>query len=495
MRFALLCASLGVWLLAMSACSSKDVAGCVEDDQCPGGNVCLDRKCEKLCGDDRDCTAGRYCDGTLCVVGARSSAPHIANIQGSGSNACVYATGGDCIGTHIVVSGSNLGGSEFLLGDGAGTSFEMVVPAGGRVQNDLVDLVPKDGADLSAGEFVLVVSNSAGEDQASVILLQGEPGDNADLTGDLIVERINNSTAVIDSDNVTGGGGAMTGNQIVTAINDSGTSDIISSERVAGGSGGGGATLYYFNNSTSATETGHSGDRMVVRVNASTTDVASLAVDQTRLEELCGDPDGCQISLGTIGWRFSGEPTWEVAAPYVNTPCRFFLNENAGAGSGDAWSLSSSCTQRYLVCNDWQMPCTSGESLYIAHYSGQFGSDGYTGSGDPPDDTLNVIHNRACYFSESPPDLGLGCACDVDNTCTGGCACDPNCACACNVDGSCSAGCVCDSECIYTRLTNDSSKGFTVFASHPDWAGPYWVGDNYWPAGDPDRACLLIVED
>ncbi len=498
MRSVLLFACTGLWV-ASAGCSSKS-PGCVEDNECPSGNVCLERKCEKLCQDDNDCTAGRYCNGAICVVGTRSGTPVIASISGSGSSACVPSTGGNCVGTHFVVTVSNLGGSEFLLASAdGGTDYVMTVPAGGRVQDDRVDLAPQGGGDIVAGDYVLVVSNSAGEDQAGVSLLKGEPGDDADLTGDVIVARINASTAVIDADNVTGGGGAMTGDQIVNAINDSGTSGIISSERVAGGSGGG-STLYEYDNSPTATETGHSGDRMVVRVDASTTGVVSQPVDPTRLEELCGDPDGCQISLGTIGWYYVVDgSSWKVPAPYVNAPCRFFLRQNAGAGSGDAWSISSSCTQQYVVCEGSVSPCAS-ERLYIPHYSGQFGSDGFAGSGNPPDDTLNVIHNRACYFSEALPDTGLGCICDTTTSCdpdgASDCACDADCGCPCDTTGACDAGCVCDPYCIYTRLENDTSKGFTLFASHPSWSGPhFWVGDEFWPPGESDRACILIVED
>ena len=45
---------------------------------------------------------------------------------------------------------------------------------------------------------------------------------------------------------------------------------------------------------------------------------------------------------------------------------------------------------------------------------------------------------------------GMSCSCDIDYSCTAGCACDVECeptACACDTDYSCTAGCACDAEC------------------------------------------------
>jgi hypothetical protein len=92
---------------------------------------------------------------------------------------------------------------------------------------------------------------------------------------------------------------------------------------------------------------------------------------------------------------------------------------------------------------------------YIPFYSGAFGGDGYAGTGDPPDDTTAVLHNRACYFAESAPNTTLN----------------------------------------NSRLQNDAAKGFYLVASYPAWAGGYWIGDAYWPPASTGRGCLLVIED
>ncbi len=437
--------------LAAAGCDKSDPLGCATDKQCPAGSVCLDRRCELLCQEDRDCTAGQYCNGEICVTGDRQG-PRITAIDGSGSTACTGATGKLCLGEHLVVIGQNLGGSSFrLVRPGGGADVALSVPAGGRVQNDVVDLAPTLAGALVAGEYVLVASNSAGEDQAGMTLLQGEPGPDAD--GAEIVTRINASTAIIDAARVAGGGGgAMTGTQIIIAINDAATSGLISADRVAGG-GGGGASLHLYDNSTTVATSGFTGDRMVVKLNASTSAVQSLAIDNTQLHALCADDDGCQVSLATIGWHFAGQPALVIAAPYVNSSCRFFIKPGAGPSGSDAWAVSASCAEWYGVFRDTNadgIPDTlsaNNTQAYIPYYSGAFGNDGSA------DESLAVLHNRACYLTESAP------------------------------TGSAS------------ELVNDTAKGFYLVASHPTWAGSYWVGDAYWPSSGTGRSCSLIVED
>jgi hypothetical protein len=431
------------------ACNDGSPMGCADNSACPEGHVCLNRACEQLCGVDRECAAGYYCDGDICVAGDRL-APAITNITGKGSDACVEKTGNPCLGTAIVVTGRNLGGSEFELVPElpGGTTYALATPAGGRLQDDLVDLAPASG-DLEPGRYVLTATNSAGSDQDNVELLKGDPGPTADLTGTEIVNRINADTLAgkIDASHLPALGGSMTGDQIIDAINNPSTVNIIDAARVAGSGSGSGGTVYVYDDSPTATDSHSiSADKMVVHLTASTTGTVSLDIDHAKLVELCGDRDGCTVSLGVGRWRNGADV---IDTTLVGAPCKMFINP-----VNNTWAVSTACTQWYATWtpNNDGAPTWNSASpgFYAPYYTSTYGEDGTAPANV-------VLHNRACYFAESAPDVSP------------------------------------DHE--PAAFLADGSPGMYLVASHPTWAGAYYVGDAFWDSDDPDRACELIIED
>ncbi|MEE8409971.1 MAG: hypothetical protein V3T05_10215, partial [Myxococcota bacterium] len=438
-------------------CDGRDPVGCSGNTTCPPGHVCLSRKCEQICGIDADCASGRYCNGEICLVGDRGK-PEISDISGKGSpDDCQVATGNPCLGTAIVVTGANLGGSEFeLVPDSAtATTIALTTPAGGRLQDNLVDLAPVSPDVLREGLYILVATNAAGATQTEAFqLLQGDKGDKGDpgnstaLTGAELVIIINgdSSAGTIDAAHVA----PPTGDAIITSINAS--TGVIDAARVAGGSGGGG-TLFKYDNSDTAVPATVAPDKMWVRVTGSTEGVSTLDINHAKLVELCGDEDGCTLSLATTRWGVvngSGVRIDTIAAPLVGAPCRFFIEP----GSGD-WAVSTACSQWY---GTWDAdgsgnPIWNGNAgnagFYTPYYTATYGTDGVGGGG------AVVLHNRACYLAESVPDT-------VANN---------------------------------GQFTADSAPGFHLIASHPSWGGAFYPGDSFWDSADAQRACELIVED
>jgi hypothetical protein len=211
-----------------------------------------------------------------------------------------------------------------------------------------------------------------------------------------------------------------------------------------------GQVTVLYDNSTTPTDTGTFEGRMVVRIPANTSRAVSLPVDNTSLKALCADKDGCHIALGVEGWRFNAEHI--ISGTYFSPTCRFSMTASVEGRRGDVWSTSIDCSQYFVTCPVPSRPCPNPDGLYIPYWAGAFGIDGVDRGGA---DRYAVIHNRACYFTESRPNY--------------------------------------DSQ--QGELEPDSKEGFFLTASHPSWAGPFWPGDRFWRTDDPNRACVLVVDD
>lgn len=245
MRFALIV----TLVLTGSACDHNELVGCVNNTQCPEGNICDAGRCEKVCSNDIDCARGYICIDSICEQGVRNDAPTITGVVGNGSQSCTDSPDDRCFADAIIIQGAHLLGSSFRLDNqGTGPSFTNLT-IGSQNTDDQVEIeLPTD---LATGSYFLVAANGAGSDQGDVQILQGEPGDpgpaltgqemltaiNTGATGMFLVARLPNANALLthlndgDGSVVLGthiapgdggsGGGTMTGTQIVAAINGS----------------------------------------------------------------------------------------------------------------------------------------------------------------------------------------------------------------------------------------------------------------------------------
>jgi hypothetical protein len=381
---------LVVLAAALAACAEGEPLGCSDSAACDAGYICRERECKKLCIGDDECSTGFICAEGVCATGERLS-PTITRILGNSSIQCPGAEGNVCFEDGLVIEGSNFtSDSVFSLAGAATLGLEIV-----RVEGTRADvLLPLS---LEQGDYTLSVTNAAGSTQASVTILQGVPG--PDATGTELLTRINQNTttgtlatarlpaanALIGHLNAGdgsvkldarilpagSGGGAMSGTEIVTAANDAGTTGRFVVGRMPNGddliahlnsSGTGGVKLNAnLVNVTGGTMTGTqivtalndagttgrvAEDRLAVgryHVQLTTTSPVtpgnSTPVDDQMILGLCGDGDGCNISIGMSYWdQGFGVST----ATLFGQPCRFHINR-----STRGWLVAPWCSTRF----------------------------------------------------------------------------------------------------------------------------------------------------
>lgn len=223
---------------------------------------------------------------------------------------------------------------------------------------------------------------------------------------------------------------------------------------------------YVYENGNSSS-TSIAGGKMVIVVNGSNnTSPVSRPVDMDRLISLCGDVDGCTITMGATRFRTQAVTEYIQEAPLQGAPCRFFYTKSKH------WSLSQACVAIYGLFK-WSAVNKKYEfdrAYQIYEYGNSFGTDdsGSASNADPDGQPLNILSFKgACYLAESAADTQKG----------GG------------------------------RLLPDDPKdvsngrGLHFIASSPSWdyPGSYPKDDQgvqrVWPANDPERQCILIVED
>jgi len=227
-----------------------------------------------------------------------------------------------------------------------------------------------------------------------------------------------------------------------------------------------GLLRHVYDNGT-LTSTSATGGRMVVRVNGSRSGgPVSTQIDMNRFIELCGDEDGCSITLGATRFHMENQPTYVIDAPLHGASCRFFWDK-----ATRTWTLSTQCvaifgTYKY---DNALSKYIFDSVLQMNNYSNMFGhDDSDDGTRDGDGQPLVVTGFRgACYLAESAPDVVKG-------------------------NGH-----------FMADNPNDPStgKGLFLIASSPTWdypgAYPHDAkgNDTIWPSNDPARRCELIVED
>lgn len=203
------------------------------------------------------------------------------------------------------------------------------------------------------------------------------------------------------------------------------------------------------------------GGKMVVRINGSKRGPVSQPIDMERLREMCGDSDGCTISLGATRFRRNvairiavGElPETSLFGP----PCRFFYDR-----STKYWTLSTSCVVRYATARSyaadggWRWEIDKAFEPY--RLSNSYGKD------DDSESRIIVDTQGACFLAEAAanPLSRRG-------------------------------------EFMPDSPNDPSGRGLFLIASSPLWDPAYpqnvkdWSWE--WPSDDESRQCVLVVDD
>ena len=450
--------ALGSLLAALAACSgSSKVGQCNATNECPAGEVCQNKVCARTCDSTTPCPGGYSCQNGLCVTGS-TGAPELSSVAGMSTEIC--DDGVPCIGAGFVVSGAHLANAIFTITgpDAAANSYEMTRVNATSDDNtaELTPVFPRRQVDLGEGTYVITAVNQSGTGNANVQLLRGEAG--PALTADQLIDRINT---------------ASTGKKIQARFLDV----------VGGGGSGATGTLTSYENGGAPVDSQLQLREMRVVVNGGTTNAASVAINESKLEELCADANGCSINLGATRFHDQAVPSYVIAAPLNGGECRFYLDL-----ANHSWTLSQDCVATYGV---YAYNGTSGQYEFSRayqryEYSSAYGFDGSgatgtytcggTQGGDLDGQPLIVASFKgACYFAEAPADTA-----------------------------GAQTGC----------FTADNSAGFYLTASHPAWdyPGSYPKADvdadgdgdhdgtgapapRPWLAEDAQRQCVLTIKD
>jgi hypothetical protein len=224
--------------------------------------------------------------------------------------------------------------------------------------------------------------------------------------------------------------------------------------------------LRYVYDNGSITSASYAGGKLVFKVNGSSNGApVSVKLDMNRLLAMCGDADGCSLTLGATRFRHDADLTYVVEAPLQGAPCRFFYT------ASHHWSLSQACVAKFGVY-DWDAQKKNWEFKHVYQvyeYSNAYGIDDSFHDGSDKDGQPLIVMSfkGACYLAESAADAQRG----------GGQFLPDN------------------------PADLSTGRGLYLVASSPSWdyAGSYpkdaTGAQTLWPANDPERQCVLVVED
>jgi hypothetical protein len=204
-------------------------------------------------------------------------------------------------------------------------------------------------------------------------------------------------------------------------------------------------------------ESSYGGGRMVVILNGSVNGAPNSApIHAGKLSEFCGDVDGCNITLAASRFREIAsnirQTDWIVAAPIVGPTCRFYY----GYAKSTQWALSQSCIATYQLMNrDSVTNAWVPGNVYQAY---EYGSA--AGIDDDGASYIVMSFKGACYLSEAAPNISAAGGHFMPD--------DPN--------------------------DKTTGSGLFLIASSPSWdyAPAYPVA---WAADDPERECILTIDD
>ncbi len=149
-------------------------AQCSTNDQCGrSGKVCLAGWCYLLCEVDGDCAPTESCVDARCIPRTSGSVPPtVDTINGTGTTDTTAGHATRHLDDRLVITGSHLTGATATLVDAGGHSTALA-SCGTPTDTELQVELPSS---VTAGTYTLSVANQAGTCDASVHLLQGEPG-------------------------------------------------------------------------------------------------------------------------------------------------------------------------------------------------------------------------------------------------------------------------------------------------------------------------------
>ncbi|MFC1610986.1 hypothetical protein ACFL6C_08510 [Myxococcota bacterium] len=173
--------SIVVFAVGCLRCDGSDPAGC------PAGQVMNDGACATICSATHQCDAGLCCDGGVCAP-CSFGPPEVLAVNGTGSYDSDRAHTENRLHDRLVIEGENLAlATATLTGPSPSVQSYPLPPCAAASENELVVALP---ASLAQGTFVLTVTNQAGQCDADLRILQGEPG-SLEASGYQIVESIN----------------------------------------------------------------------------------------------------------------------------------------------------------------------------------------------------------------------------------------------------------------------------------------------------------------
>jgi len=159
--------------VSLAACSDNTPSGgdgCSNTADCQAGSACVDGECKDICLDDNDCGAGQICAEDICVPGGRDEAPVIASINGDGVVDSASGHTANRIDDRVIILGENFDGASVTLVDGT-TEIDLEVCEASDTR--LVVTMPPT---LEEGTYLLRVASQGGSCDATLPVLQGEPG-------------------------------------------------------------------------------------------------------------------------------------------------------------------------------------------------------------------------------------------------------------------------------------------------------------------------------
>jgi len=163
-------AVISITLLGLG-CSSKSTGAngdCEANADCGAGAVCLNGTCEEVCTSDTHCVGALICDDGVCRDGNRES-PVITGVTSNGATDTTTGHASSHLATEVILSGSNLTGSQVTLSDG---DTNHVLDKCSESPTELVLAMP----DLPEGNYLITVVNQAGSCSSTLPILQGETG-------------------------------------------------------------------------------------------------------------------------------------------------------------------------------------------------------------------------------------------------------------------------------------------------------------------------------
>lgn len=159
-----------------AGCKSQEPAAraeCTSNNECEGGQICVDGRCTGVCGEDADCREGDCCRDGVCEP-CEGYPPAINSINGTGSSDEAVGHTPNRIRDRLVIKGKHLADASVILeGIDPPVGARELSACAQPTETELQVALP---ADLVPGQYTLTVANQAGQCSAETYILQGEPG-------------------------------------------------------------------------------------------------------------------------------------------------------------------------------------------------------------------------------------------------------------------------------------------------------------------------------